>query len=90
MYDENMSEELIMAYREVFSTPKGKRVLAHMLTELGFFDEVDLDNKMAISLQNYAKHLLYRCGLIRGDIIYDFISLLFRIPYQYKEELKNE
>jgi len=85
MYDDSFSDKLIEEYREVFSSLKGKRVLGHMLTEMGFFDEVNLDDKMAISLQNYAKHLLYRCGLIRSDVLYDVVSQLFKIPYKKGE-----
>jgi len=86
MYDESFDDETTQLYREVFSTPKGKKVLTHMLCELGYFDEVPLDDKMAIALQNYAKHLLCRLGIIRGDVLYDHVSLLFRIPFQPKGE----
>lgn len=82
MYDDKVDKDTVKAYRKVFSTPDGKKVLAHMLTELGFFDEVPVDDVMAVSLQNYAKHLLARCGIIRGEVIYDVVSMLFKIPYE--------
>jgi len=47
-------------YRNVFSTPHGKVVLADILLELRFFQEIKTEEDKFLS--NYAKRLLHLCG----------------------------
>ena len=54
-------KELRTAYRNVFSTMQGQKVLGHMLDELGFFGLAITEEHKATS--NYAKRLLHNCGL---------------------------
>ena len=49
------------AYRNVFATLQGQKVLGHILEELGFFGLAITEEQKATS--NYAKNLLNNCGL---------------------------
>lgn len=89
MYDTNFTDDMISLYREVFSGINGKKVLGHMLVELGFFDEVVPGDESAVALQNYSKHLLFRCGIFKAGNIDFVMEVLFNIPYR-KEEIKYE
>lgn len=62
MTDKIPKEELdrINRYRNLFSTPQGKRVLGDMLMELNFFQIIETEKDRILS--NYAKRLLYLCG----------------------------
>jgi len=85
MYSDDINDETIELYRQVFSSPRGRKVFAHMVTELGLFDEVEPNDIGAVTLQNYAKHLCYRCGIYRGEIVDEIIKNLFKIPWFKKE-----
>ena len=50
-------------YRNLFSSDTGKRVLAHMLTELGFFSR-SITSPREIHLSNYARELAGHCRII--------------------------
>lgn len=89
MYDTVIEEDIVKLYREVFSSVNGKKVLGHILVELGFFDEVVPGDEPAVALQNYSKHLLYRCGIFKADNIDFVMEALFKIPYK-KEETRYE
>ena len=54
-------KDMRLAYRNVFGTPQGQRVLGHMLEELSFFG-YSLNDEQRVNA-NYAKHLLDLCGL---------------------------
>jgi len=53
-------------FREVFGTPAGKRVLARILADLGFYrevsDQMDTTNDVAVAMQDYARRLLHYLG----------------------------
>jgi hypothetical protein len=51
------NKELIGLYRAVFSTPKGKEVLTHMLFDLGVFVHIS-DDPEDIALRNHGNRLL--------------------------------
>ena len=54
------NKELIQSYRNVFASPEGGKVLAHMLYELGMFEEsVNEEDKF---LKSYAARLLKILG----------------------------
>jgi len=65
--------DLMQRYRNVFSTHDGTTVLAHMLYELGLFQEVALTPEET-TLKNYASRLL---GIIGGgDVKQHSIEIL--------------
>lgn len=75
-----MIDTVTALYREVFSSESGRMVLAHMLVELHFFDEVDaaLVNE-EVYLRNYARKLLYRIGIWREQNIKEIVDKLFAV-----------
>ena len=89
MYDTNFSNDIMSLYREVFNSINGRKVLGHMLVELGFFDEAVPGDEAEVALQNYAKHLLNRCGILSAANIDFIMEVLFKIPYN-KEETRYE
>ena len=61
-----MDKELVKRYRNVFTVHDGLFVLAHMLSELGFFDDIDVNNPKEVALNLYGARLLKLIG--GGDI----------------------
>jgi hypothetical protein len=51
-------------YQLCFSGPHGIKVLAHILSELGFFTTKNPEDIEAMSRRNYATHLLANCGIL--------------------------
>ena len=54
--------ETITAYRQCFITDAGKKVLAHLLIEAGYFD-ADLKSPEDLAVLNYAKKILHNMGI---------------------------
>lgn len=65
-------------YRNTFTTPSGRRTLAHMLTELGFFNTISTDEEAA--LHNYAKVLLAHLGILTAENVLRMSEALINIP----------
>lgn len=78
-------DEVKRMYREVFGTRVGKEVLAHMLVELGFFNEIVTDEQKVLA--NYARRILKIMGVIQPKNINDIIESLMNISFG--EEEKN-
>ena len=75
-------------YRRTFDTDIGRRVLAHMLTELHFFDESVSEEEMVLS--NYARRVLYHLGVFRGNHIPDIVNYLMSINTYGGSDEKNK
>jgi hypothetical protein len=58
-----MDKETVQRYRNVFTVNDGLFVLAHMLSELGFFDDID---EKDVALKLYGARLLKIIG--GGDV----------------------
>ena len=52
-----MTDETQGYYRRCFSTPDGKKVLAHMLADMGMFDDLG-----EMHLKDYAAKIMKTCG----------------------------
>jgi len=78
MDDGRSPEAVVEAYRRVFSTPEGRRVLGHMLVELHFFDEI-IESPEEIALSNYARRLLRNTGIWKGINIPGIIDAFFEL-----------
>lgn len=61
-----MDKDIVQRYRNVFTVKDGLFVLAHMLSELGFFDDIDLNDPKAVALKLYGARLL---KLIGGGVV---------------------
>ena len=51
-------------YRAVFESDVGRKVLAHILTEMGYF-KVGNTSPEALALNNQAKRILECCGVLK-------------------------
>lgn len=61
-----MDKDIVQRYRNVFTAKDGLFVLAHMLSELGFFDDIDVNNPKEVALKLYGARLL---KLIGGGVV---------------------
>lgn len=76
--EKEQDEEVRKAYNLLFTSSYGQKVLAHMLVELHFFDEITTEEEQVLS--NYAKRLLYRIGVLQGFNINLFVDAILRAP----------
>lgn len=81
--------ETMVEYRNVFGTENGRKVLAHMLTELGVFDTGYTDAG-SVALQDYGKRLLWRCGIWCAENMQDMINCFFKISVKEREDAGTE
>lgn len=61
-----MDKDISQRYRNVFTVKDGLFVLAHMLSELGFFDDIDVNNPKAVALKLYGARVIKWVG--GGDV----------------------
>ena len=59
---EQKSDIHLSSYRQCFSTDSGKRVLAHLLREAGYFD-TDMKTTEELAVLNYAKKIIKNLGI---------------------------
>ena len=83
--DNNSADEVKRLYREVFGTRSGREVLAHMLVELGFFNEIVTDEQKVLA--NYSRHLLKLMGVLQPKNVNDITDALMNVSFG--EEEKN-
>lgn len=80
-----MIDQAQLVYRSVFSSAEGRKVLGMLLIDLGFFDEADTPEQVA--LRNFAKRLLNRLGLFELENVGKFVDKLFEIvPKENNED----
>lgn len=76
-------KEIQQKYRNLFSTPEGKEVLAHMLTLLHFFDEMVRDED--IVLRNFANKILAILGVWQAMNAKRIVDTFLRMPIESAE-----
>ena len=78
---ETISEEikLLNAYRSVFFHPEGRQVLAHLLTDLGLFNELEATED-EVATHNASIRILTRLGIIKADNIQAIVDALMDLP----------
>ncbi len=86
--DEQEELSLRMNYRQVFDTPVGKRVLAHMLVELGMFD-TQVNTERSQGRQDYAKRLLWIMGITDERNIKFIVDGLMKMPLHAKGDKRG-
>ena len=84
MGEDPITNKVKQDYRATFDTDVGRRVLAHMLTELHFFDEVTSEEETALS--NYAHRILYHLGVLHGNSIPELVTQLLTVNRLGREE----
>jgi hypothetical protein len=72
-------------YRDTFCTESGKRVLAHMLADSGFFDD-NIKTIEEIAVLNYVKRILRRLGVINLANLNYFAGAIIDAPYKGEQE----
>lgn len=87
--EKSHNDEVRDAYREVFGSERGQEVLAHMLAELGYFNEI-VSTPQDTTLMNYARRLLKIMGVLQPSNIPLLVNELMRLPYAEKpKEIKR-
>jgi len=71
-------QKMTEMYRATFDSGVGRNVLAHMLTELHFFDEI-ISSEEERALANYARKLLNRMGIWKAANVKEIITAFLRI-----------
>ena len=82
--EEEKEIELRKAYNLLFTSVPGQKVLAHMLAELHFFNEIDTEEERVLS--NYAKHLLSRIGVWQGINVDHVVQSFLKAPLTREED----
>jgi len=67
----------ITSYRQCFTTGAGRRVLAHLLIEAGYFD-CDLKTTEELAVLNFAKRIIKNMGITLQNVE-EFTGKLFEI-----------
>lgn len=71
-------------YRKVFSGVEGNKVLTDILIDLCFFDEIEnnenVSDKEKMYLNNAAKKILRKCGIISSKNVEEITKALFKMP----------
>jgi len=82
-----MIDDHVGYYRRCFSSPDGMKVLAHLLADMGLFDE-DGD----VRLKNYAAKIMNTCGFTNGPFrMEQFVDACFTIQQiEQPNERKHE
>jgi len=70
----------VVDYRATFSTDAGKRVLAHLLLESGYFD-CDLKTEGEIAVLNFVKKIIRNLGICtEPKDVAGFVQKLMELP----------
>ena len=83
--DHQHDGEVRQAYRNVFSTKDGQFVLAHILSELSYFDTA-IEGERAQGRQDYARRLLWVMGIHDSRNVLPLVQKLLELPVYAEEE----
>ena len=75
--DEEPDDPIYQDYFLCFSSAAGRRVLAHLLTDLHFFDEALSDQE--VIEQNIARRILHNIGAFHVEQIDNITGMLIKI-----------
>ena len=77
-------------YRAVFGTDAGRAVLTDILNDLGFISGL-IQNEEDRVLNNYARRLLRKLGIWKGNNIFHLTNaFLDKVPWATDEHFKEE
>ena len=65
-------------YRECFSTAAGKKVLASLMMQSGYFDS-DIETPEEQAVQNFVKEILKTMGMTSIDNVQQYVNGLFEL-----------
>ena len=76
-------------YRQCFKTDVGKRVLANMMVEAGWFGYNKTPEEQAV--ENFVKTILCKCGFYDANHVDEYVTKLMSMSLDYtKKEQENE
>lgn len=75
--DEEPDDPIYQDYFLCFSSAAGRRVLAHLLTDLHFFDEAENDQEVVE--QNIARRILHNIGVFHVEQIDSITNMFMKI-----------
>lgn len=72
-------------FREVFSTPHGRRVLVEILNDLHYHD-CEVASEEVMILQRAARRLLAKMLIIHEDNIFNLVDAYLTVPMPHEKE----
>lgn len=75
--DEEPDDSIYQDYFLTFSSMHGRRVMAHLLTDLHFFDEAETDQEVVE--QNIARRILHNVGAFHAEQIDNITGMFIKI-----------
>jgi len=78
-----MIDKTQIVFRSVFGSAEGRKTLGLLLIDLGFFDEAETPEQVA--LRNFAKRLLNKLGIFELYNVNKFVDKLFEIPIEEQD-----
>lgn len=70
-------------YKQCFQTDIGKRVLANMMLEAGWFDYNKTPEEQAV--ENFVKTILCKCGFYNPNQVDELVTKLMSMSVDYSE-----
>jgi len=71
-------------YRRTFSGVDGQLVLADILIDLCWFDEIEDDDKVSFEekahLRNAGQKILRKCGILTSKNVQQLVKAMFSVP----------
>lgn len=82
------TKELMQAYRNVFSSRSASVVIAHMMWELGVFQDMPNITPEDVALRNYGSRLLRILGggEVKGETLDVFVKRLISQPLEKEQK----
>lgn len=77
--DKKRDKDVVDMFRRIFDTDIGRKVLAFMLAELGFFDTAADKDLGEHAKQDYAKRLLRLCGIFNVANVQEVVDTFMEI-----------
>ena len=70
-------------YRQCFQTDIGKRVLANMMIEAGWFSHNKTPEEQAV--ENFVKTILCKCGSYSANHVDEYVTKLMSMSVDYNQ-----
>lgn len=82
------TEEMVKSYRNVFASREAPKVIAHMLFELGLFEDIPNMSAEDAALKNYGSRLLRILGggEVKANALTALVRQVIAQPLKEKEE----
>lgn len=71
-------------YRQCFQTETGKRVLANLMVECGWFNHNKTTEEQAV--ENFVKTILCKCGFYDANHVDEYVTKLMSMSVDYTKQ----